>query len=83
MQTLLSPVYPYLFDGTAAGYAAEGLPLIGTIMQPNGRRVAFYDSQERLGFLLELVERSPRVFDMIAAQHRRHLERDRHPMIMA
>jgi len=48
-----------------------------------GRRVAFYDSLSRLGFLLELVERSPRVFEMIVAQHQRHLERDKHPMIMA
>jgi hypothetical protein len=82
MQTLVCPVDGELFDRTAAGYAAEGLAQIGTIMQPNGKRVAFYDSVDRLGFILELVERGPRVFEMIVAQHRRHLERDRHPMIM-
>lgn len=83
MQTMLCPVDAELFDRTAAGYAASGLELIGTIIQPNGKRVGFYDSVDRLGFMLELVERSPRVFEMIVAQHGRHLERDRHPMIIA
>ena len=83
MQTLLCPVGAELFDRTAAGYAADGLPLIGTIMQPNGKRVAFFDSFAQLGFLIELVERSPRVFAMSVAQHQRHLERDKHPVIMA
>ncbi len=83
MQTLVCPVDAALFDATAAGYAAEGYEQIGTITQANGLRVAFYDAASRLGFILELVERSPRVFEMIIAQHQRHLERDKHPMIMA
>ena len=82
IQTLVCPVDAELFDKTAAGYAAEGYALIGTIIQPNGHRVAFYDSVSRLGFILELVERHPKVFQMIIDQHRRHLERDTYPMIM-
>ncbi|RYD89872.1 MAG: hypothetical protein EOP61_30735 [Sphingomonadales bacterium] len=82
MQTLVRPVDAELFDRTAAGYTAHGLELIATIMQPNGRRVAFFDSLSRLGFLLELVERNERVVEMIIAQHQRHLDRDQHPMIM-
>lgn len=82
IQTLVCPVDATLFDTTAAGYAAQGYELIGTITQPNGHRVAFYDSIASLGFHLELVERHPRVFQMIIDQHQRHLERDQHPMIM-
>lgn len=82
IQTLVRPVDAELFDRTAAGYAAEGYELIGTITQPNGHRVAFLDSASRLGFYLEIVERSPRVAQMIVDQHQRHLERDKYPMIM-
>jgi hypothetical protein len=82
IQTLVCPVDAALFDRTAAGYAAEGHEQIGTITQPNGHRVAFFDSVGRLGFILELVERHPKVFQMIVDQHQRHLERDKYPMIM-
>jgi hypothetical protein len=83
IQTLVCPVDAELFDRTAAGYVAEGYALMATITQPNGLRVAFHDSVSRLGFFLELVERSPRVFQMIVDQHQRHLERDKYPMIMS
>jgi hypothetical protein len=82
IQRLVCPVDAALFDQTADGYAAEGYELMATITQPNGHRVAFYDSVSRLGFFLELVERHPRVFQMIVDQHQRHLERDKYPMIM-
>ena len=82
IQTLVCPVDAALYDATAAGYIANGFELMATITQANGLRVAFFDSVSRLGFFLELVERSPKVFQMIVDQHGRHLEREKYPMIM-
>lgn len=73
IQPKMRPISAELFDAESARYESMGLKLAYSLTAPGVGRVAFFDGTEKLGFFIELVERSEEWCAKYAWMYEEHL----------
>lgn len=76
IQPNMRPLSPELFDAESARYESMGLSVAYSLTAPGVGRVAFFDGLEKLGFFVELVERSKEICAMDAWMYEEHVNWD-------